>query len=302
MNNRIPITVLAGYLGSGKTTIINDILSRPYGARLAVVVNDFGQINIDAKLIQSQGTQAIELSNGCICCSIGDDLGATLDKIAAWSQPPDHVLLEASGIAEPTRIAAIAGNWPGYQLNSLIVAADATTIQDRACDKFVRTLILSQLRSADVIALTKTDLLGLDEKETIRAWLSDVAPGIGVMKVVRGAVALDLMLGGPVRSPLKLLEKRPLPCFASASWRIEEPVDAGKLRECLMALPAEIHRVKGVVTDASSGTRFLIQYAGGRLSMVPTAVDVLPCLVLISVGTQNSLDKLCSQLKKRCSL
>lgn len=176
MTRRVPISILSGYLGAGKTTIINHVLAEPHGRRLAVLVNDFGPINIDAGLIGSQSAATIELTNGCVCCTIGDDMGDALTDLTAWPEPPDNVLVEASGVAEPARIARTAGYWPGFELDAVIVAADAETVQARSRDKFVGTLVHSQRRSADIIALTKTDLVEEQTLDDLRRWLACQAP------------------------------------------------------------------------------------------------------------------------------
>ncbi|MFD2857810.1 CobW family GTP-binding protein [Seohaeicola zhoushanensis] len=171
MSGRIPVTVLSGYLGAGKTTILNRVLAGAGGQRVAVLVNDFGPINIDAALVRQRGRDVIELSNGCVCCTIGDDLGATLSAIAVRPERPDRVLIEASGVAEPARIGMLAGHWPGFELDAVLVAADAETIRRRAGDKFVGQLVRNQLDSADIVLLTKTDLCEPEDVHATEAWL-----------------------------------------------------------------------------------------------------------------------------------
>ena len=126
---RIPIALITGYLGAGKTTLINRLLAGEHGIRLAVLVNDFGAVNIDAALIQSHDGETISLTNGCVCCSVADDLGAALDAQLARAAPPDRVVLEASGVAETARIARHAGGWPGYELGGIAAAVDVETIR-----------------------------------------------------------------------------------------------------------------------------------------------------------------------------
>ena len=302
MSRHIPITVLSGYLGSGKTTIINNVLAEARGTRLAVVVNDFGPVNVDARLIRTEGATAVELTNGCVCCSIGDDLGATLSAIAAWDMPPERVLLEASGIAEPARIAAIAGNWPGYELDAVIVAADSETVCVRARDKFVGQLVLSQLRSADIVALTKTDLLDAGQVETVRRWLLHSDPRANIVAAPNGRLPAGLLFGlGADRSErARPFEEHHHLHFASACWRPDGPVDAARLRDCLAALPAHVHRVKGIVTDGATGAGLLVQCAGKRCEMTSIAPTMEPGLVLISTGSQAQLDEACRLLRDSC--
>ena len=100
----IPMTIIGGYLGAGKTTIINRLLSQKHGQRLAILVNDFGALNIDAELIDYHEGDTYGLSNGCVCCSITDDLGTTLAKVTDTNNPPDQIILETSGVAEPAKL------------------------------------------------------------------------------------------------------------------------------------------------------------------------------------------------------
>ena len=137
----IPVTVIGGYLGSGKTTLLNALLRGGHGRRLAVLVNDFGSINIDADLITAHGGDTISLANGCICCSLQDNLGTTLHSLAARSDPPDQIVIEASGVADPSRIGHYAMSLPGLHLDAVIVVADAEGIRRQARDKYVGDIV-----------------------------------------------------------------------------------------------------------------------------------------------------------------
>ena len=112
----IPGTVIGGYLGVGKTTLLNQLLETWQGAPLAVLVNDFGEINIDGALIASQGADTVTLTNGCVCCSLSDDLGAALEAQVKAPSPPARILIEASGVADPANVAVYAAGWPGTAL------------------------------------------------------------------------------------------------------------------------------------------------------------------------------------------
>ena len=133
----VPVTVVAGYLGAGKTTLINELLRHDHGRRLAVLVNDFGAVNIDAALIADHDGQTISLKNGCVCCSIADELGDALDRVLALEPAPDQIVIEASGVADPANVAAYGQGWPGCRLDAVVVLADAETVQAKSRDQFV---------------------------------------------------------------------------------------------------------------------------------------------------------------------
>lgn len=300
MSGHIPVTVLSGYLGSGKTTIINNVLAQPHGMRIAVLVNDFGPINIDAGLIASEDGETIELSNGCVCCSIGDELGEALSAVAAWDNPPDRVLLEASGVAEPARIAMTAGYWPGFSLDAVIVAADAETVRVRAADKFVGTLVRSQLDSADLIALTKTDLLPEDRVDGCRKWLSGSFSASGLLECRQGQLPAGILFGPdrpqPKGPPNMLILPQGHHQFATALWEPDGAVDVEVLCAALRALPESVHRAKGYVRDRQSGDTVLIQMVGRRCTAVPVSEAHHPGIVMIGTGTQAELPGFCTDL------
>jgi len=123
MSSAMPVTIIGGYLGSGKTTLINHLLRNANGIRLAVMVNDFGNLAIDAELIEAQDGDVISLSGGCICCSYGDDLSAALLKLQTGGVPPEHIFIEASGVALPGAIGKTLSLLRAYRLDGIVVLA-----------------------------------------------------------------------------------------------------------------------------------------------------------------------------------
>lgn len=154
----IPVTLLSGYLGAGKTTLVNDILQDPNGLKLVVLVNEFGDINIDMELIKESTEDAIALTNGCACCTINDDLTGALASIAERDAPPDAVVIEASGVANLGRLKQAPANYPGFRVTQGVTLVDASAIDQLLKDKFVSATVRDQITDADQLILTKRDL------------------------------------------------------------------------------------------------------------------------------------------------
>ena len=154
---RAPFTLLGGYLGAGKTTVVNHLVRHGGGRRLVVLVNDVGAVNVDADLIAEHDGATLSLTNGCVCCSIGDDLGRTLETIRELDEPPDHVLMELSGVAEPARVAPWAGT-AGFRLDGIVIVADAEQLPEQLGREYVGDAVRAQLATADLVLLTKSDV------------------------------------------------------------------------------------------------------------------------------------------------
>jgi len=154
----IPLTVIGGYLGAGKTTLINQILREPQGKRYLVMVNDFGAINVDASLLVSADEDTIQLSNGCVCCTMGADLFLAIGDVLDGDMRPDHIVIEASGIADPAKIANVAVAEPDLVYQGIITVVDGANISDQLVDRFVGDQVRDQIRVADLIYVAKTEL------------------------------------------------------------------------------------------------------------------------------------------------
>ena len=177
-SHSIPITLIGGYLGAGKTTLINKILSYPgLPPGTAVLVNDFGDINIDESLIRgaSNDGTVIGLSNGCICCSIGNDLSKALDELHGLEV--EHVIMETSGVAEPARVWQHC-HYPGFTPMACVVLIDASSYAARCQDKYVGSLVRAQAAQAHLHVVSKADLNPAFELHHLTPQLSSQDPDL----------------------------------------------------------------------------------------------------------------------------
>jgi len=284
----IRYTVVGGWLGSGKTTLINRMLESADGERIAVVVNDVGEINIDAGLIRSRGTETIELTNGCVCCSIGGSLAITLRDLVVGDgpghRPPDRIVVEASGVADPAKVASY-GDRRVLRPDGVLVTFDAVDGLRRLADETYGAMVRHQLEGADVIVMTKCDLATADQFVAAHNWCRANLPAVTVVESLDAALA-SLVDAAPVRvaSTAAEVPSQPAPVlsFETRTWRPDGPVDVSMLLDDLAA--ARIVRAKGVVRDRS-GQRCLVQFVdGGEGVAAPTDVDLPEALVLISTA------------------
>ncbi|PLC11346.1 hypothetical protein AUQ48_02610 [Kocuria flava] len=193
--------IIGGYLGSGKSTLVNRLLGAVLPGRTAVVVNDFGRVNIDADLIASASGDTIELTNGCICCQISDDALRTMTALAARGDL-DHVLCEVSGVGDPAQLAAWR-RFPGFSPGPVLVCADATAVRRLLRDAYVADTVARQLAAAEVLLVTKTDLTTPAELEAAVAACREAAPGarLLVQDPADPGAAAAAAFAGPAPAP-----------------------------------------------------------------------------------------------------
>lgn len=290
----IPITIVGGYLGAGKTSLINHVLTGMHGRRVTVLVNDFGAINIDAKLIANSAGDTISLTNGCACCAIQDDLGSALQTQIERASPPDHILIEMSGVAEPARIRRYAEAWPGVHLDCVVTLADAETVMTRAADKFVGRVVQRQFAAADFLVLNKVDLVSDYERLRAAAWLRERCPGTRLIEAVHGAVDAAVLFepsGRVAQVGDFRLGERAKDVFHASVVGVPAAMDISRLKQGLARLPAGIHRIKGFVTDRVSPRRILVQMVGNRATLTEapaTSAASADALIVIGTGSRDA--------------
>ncbi len=193
---KIPVTVLTGYLGAGKTTLLNRILSEPHGKKYAVIVNEFGEIGIDNDLVVGADEEVFEMNNGCICCTVRGDLVRILDGLMRRKGKFDAIIVETTGLADPAPVAQtffIDENvGKKTKLDAVVTVADAKWLKDRLKDA---PEAKNQIAFADVILLNKTDLVSREELEEVEARIRGINPYARLHKTERAKIALNEVLG-----------------------------------------------------------------------------------------------------------
>lgn len=235
----LPVTIVSGYLGAGKTTLINRLLAEDHGLNLLILVNDFGSINIDDTLISAQGDQTIALTNGCVCCSMEADLFQALEQVLALDPRPDHLVIEASGIADPAAIAAAVRAVPDLDYGGIVTLVDAGNIDTLLDDPTVAAQVQQQIQAADLVLVTKAD----EVPDTLAARLKTLGAR---PPVVPGDAPQAQLLFDVVPLP----HGRPPAAHPSyAAWQHDSDIvlDRRALGDKLEARPEGLYRLKGFV-------------------------------------------------------
>jgi G3E family GTPase len=274
---RLPLLVIGGFLGAGKTTLLNRLLADDAGCRRAVLVNDFGAVNIDASLVAARSGDAIALTNGCVCCSIGGDLSGALIRVLDDAARFDAVVVEASGVSDPWRIAQIGLADPGLLLDGVVVLVDAAAVLEQAADPLLADTLRRQLQGADLVVLNKTDLVDERRHEAARTWVRSAAGRVEVIDAVDARVPMELLGGaGPTTAGDAHGHRHGNHCghdhaahdqqFETWTGRPSRPLPAQALRDALRDMPGGVLRLKGVLaTDEHAWAE--IQFAGRHGSL-----------------------------------
>ena len=318
----VPITILTGFLGAGKTTLLNRILTGNHGLRVGVLVNDFGSINIDAELVVGVDGNMISLANGCVCCQIRDDLVESVVALLARPETVEYILLEASGVADPTGIF-VTFNDPNLRdrirLDSVTCVVDADQVFAHPEYPPLLDLKLRQVGFADMLILNKVGLAGPEQVEKVRAWLDDHFNRLRIVETDYCEVPYEILLGvgrfDPARAGLTSHTVEHgcadpschndhhghdhSEVFSTWSYETDQPLALEALRETMRRLPVTVYRAKGVVytTDAPE-RRAVLQVVGRRvdISLQDEWGQRAPRTQIVAIGAAGGIDT--SLLKK----
>lgn len=279
LGGRVPVTLLAGYLGAGKTTVVNQLLASTE-RRLAILVNDVGQIAVDAELLSRRTDGVIELTNGCVCCSLAGGFVDALEEIRSRPRP-DHVVIELSGVAEPARIAPWAST-AGFRLDGVMTLVDIDQIADRHNHPRTRDTVERQIGASDVVLRTKIDLASPADASEANKLIARLAPSAPVVDVVDGMIDEALLLGVHRNEPaVEATHPVPNPHHVEV---VDRPFkDRDGLDDWLAQRSPEVVRIKGTVCCAD-GSTWRVDVVGARQRVVAEERQESNGLVVISVG------------------
>jgi G3E family GTPase len=298
----VPVTILTGFLGAGKTTLLNRLLNGDHGLRVAVLVNDFGDINIDTELIVGVEDNAISLANGCVCCQIRDDLIETVEEAIGRPERPEYILLEASGVAEPSGIAMTFVSQQfrdRIRLDSIISVVDAEQVFAYPDYPGVVELKLRQIGFSDMVILNKVDLVSEEALQTVRDWIESRLNRVRIVEAVQCDVPLEILLAVGRFDLAQLATSDSIGhdhdrAFTTWSFESELPLSLEALNVMIKRkLPGDIYRCKGIVYASEAPERRAILQVVGRRADVTLEEewgDRKPQTRIVAIGAPGGFD------------
>jgi G3E family GTPase len=303
---KLPVTIVTGFLGSGKTTLLNYIIQNFEGYKVAVLVNEFGDINIDSQLLIKVGDDedknTIELTNGCICCTINDDFADAVYRILTRRDRIDYLVIETTGVANPLPIAMtfLGTDLRDFtHLDSIVTVVDAESFTP--IEHYNSDVAIDQIFCGDIIVLNKTDLVSEERANKVEDFLKSVKEGARILRSSHGKVPLSLLLDVNLADPGFFNESLVNPesssqhlkndGFMSVSFQSNRPIVLKKFQQFLdYQLPENVFRAKGILWFDESPLRHVFQLSGKRFSIDDSEWTTLPQNQMVLIG--RKLDKL----------
>ncbi|NJM75915.1 MAG: GTP-binding protein [Acaryochloridaceae cyanobacterium RU_4_10] len=293
---KLPVTLITGFLGSGKTTLLNAILKRFSKGRVAVLVNEFGDINIDSQLLIAVDEDVIELTNGCICCTINNNLSEAVFRILAHRDRIDHLIVETTGLADPLPIATAflaTELWNFTRVDAILTVVDAEAFTP---EHFGSEIAFRQVAYSDMILLNKTDLVTEAALEALERFLQTVKPNPKIVRMAYGQVPLPLILDTRLYDSSfcatslevdrsKAVNQPENDGYMAVSFESDRPISLRKFQQFLdYQLPKEIFRGKGILRIENSPDRHVFQLSGKRINIDSSEWNTPPKTQLVWIG------------------
>jgi G3E family GTPase len=301
---RLPVTLVTGFLGSGKTTLVNHILSNREDVRAAVLVNELGDIGIDNELIIAAEDGMIALNNGCICCSTNNDLVDSIVRVLGRPESVDHIIVETTGVADPLPVA-LTFQRPEFRdtlrLDAIVAVADA---EQFSLDLFDGIAPRNQLRYADAILLNKCDRAGAERLVTIEEKIRSLNADARLVRTTQSAVPLPLILDVDLFRPRHARHDHKHgqghlhdDGFVSLSFESDRPFSVSRFQAFLdSGRPPGLFRGKGFLWLAETGKRYVFHLVGERFALEEDERGIAGANRLVLIGRDLDLETLRGRL------
>ena len=296
----VPVTVLTGFLGAGKTTVLQHVLQSANSMRVAALVNDISALAFDAALIATTSDDVMALENGCVCCSMLDDAVSALHERAAAMPAPDAIIVELSGVSEAASVAQFVDNSAVLRLDGVIAVVDASTVPTMLETPGIAEHLYRQLQCAHVVVANKSDVLESGELQAVTATLAKAAPGRIIVPASHGIVNTAVLLAGNQHGISLNDNTAAVPphakTFVEALVDELQPASVRALEQALEALPRGVLRIKGWCAGPDGGLE--IQSVGRRWSIKQRDETAIPRLALTVIAEDDeALANACQTLR-----